>query len=117
MRFVNNLVSVVALGAAKSSVIFFYRRIFLGKAFNIISWTLFGIVVAWTITYAFGTIFECGTHCYANWTTLDNLLTYCHAHQDMQRSMALSDVVTDVLILAVPVPLVRMQHRLQLAAC
>ncbi len=101
-----NLTQVWAFGAIKLSVLFFYRRIFRGKIFDISTKVMMGIVIAWTLSFFFAFLFTCGTNFGANWSTLKALLTQCHAQHTYQLAMAISDVLTDGLILVIPIPLV-----------
>lgn len=107
MKFILNVTQVWAFGAIKLSVIFFYRRIFRGKGFEICSKAMMAIIIAWTLSFFFSFLFGCGTNFEANWSTLEALLTECHPQHTYQQAMAVSDVLTDALILAIPIPLVR----------
>lgn len=110
MKFVINLTQLWAFGAIKLSVLFFYRRIFKGKIFDICTYVMICIVVAWTLSFFFAFLFQCGTNFGANWSTLKALLTQCHAQHTYQLAMAVSDVLTDGLILLIPIPLVICIH-------
>lgn len=99
---------VLAFGFVKLSIIYFYRRLFVtGKAsmFDLATRISIGIVVLWTIAYFFGFIFGCGTHFSANWGSVADE-AYCKALLDMDNSFVVSDVITDVLILCLPLPVV-----------
>ena len=73
---------------------------------------MIGIVVTWTLSFFFSYLFECGTNFGANWSTLEVLLTECNQQHVYQEAMAVSDVLTDALILIMPIPLVRFTNQL-----
>lgn len=113
MKWVFNLLQVIILGTIKLSVIFFYRRIFRGKAFNYYSKGMIAVVSAWSTAFFFTVFFECGTHFEFLWSTLLDLLTHCTDDLMYLKAYAISDVITDGLILAMPVPLVCSQQGLK----
>lgn len=106
MKWVFNLLQVVVLGTIKLSVIFFYRRIFRGKVFDYYSRGMITVVSAWTTAFFFTVMFECGTHFEFLWSTLLNLLTHCTNDLMYLKAYSISDVITDGLILAMPIPVV-----------
>ena len=67
---------------------------------------MIGIVGTWTVGFFFTFLFECGTDYWALWSTLNDLLTHCVNDILFQKVMSVSDVVTDALILALPLPVV-----------
>ena len=102
-----NLLQMPAFGLVKLSVLFFYRRIFRGKAFDICTKIMIGLVCIWTISFFFVVMFQCGTKFFALWSNLFNNFTYCLDDLVFLKSNSISDIVTDVLILAIPAPMVR----------
>lgn len=109
MKWVFNLLQIIILGTIKLSVMFFYRRIFRGKAFNYYSKGMIALVSAWSTAFFFTVFFECGAHFNYLWSTLFNLLTHCTNDVMYLKAYAISDVITDGLILTTPIPLVRSQ--------
>lgn len=97
-----NLVQCLSFGTAKLSVILFYRRIFRGQVFDIISKTMIAIVIAWMLSFFLAILFECGTNYWALWSTLENLLAHCVDDTKIFKAFSISDVITDVLILSMP---------------
>ena len=71
-----NLLQVLKLGAIKLSVVFFYKRIFRGKAFEICSKSIIIIISVWTASFFFTIMFECGTGFKYLWSTLLDILTH-----------------------------------------
>ncbi|KAI8965299.1 hypothetical protein F5Y11DRAFT_313576 [Daldinia sp. FL1419] len=115
-----DLVQCFAFGTAKLSVLFFYRRIFCGNVFHILSMAMIIIVVIWTFGFFLAILFRCGTQFWALWAPLKFLLANCYASTPMFQAFSISDVITDLLILAMPVYWVsrlRMTLRRKLAVC
>ena len=106
MKWAFNLMQVFVFGTVKLSVIFFYRGIFRGVAFDVCSKTLIAVVCAWTVSFFFTVLFQCGTNPWAVWSTLNDFLTHCSDEVLFLKVLSISDVVTDGLILALPVPMV-----------
>ncbi|KAA8570253.1 hypothetical protein EYC84_002565 [Monilinia fructicola] len=106
IKYAFNLLQMIAFGAVKLSVLFFYRRIFRGKIFDIASWTMIGVVLVWTFGFFFTMMFECRTEFWAFWSTLSDLLTHCLDDVKFQRVLSISDVVSDILILLIPIPII-----------
>lgn len=80
----------------------FYRRIFRGVWFNRISILLILLVVAWIIAFFFGNLFQC-LPLSINWNGVGSTSLYIK-EIPLYLGQAYSDVITDVLILALPVP-------------
>lgn len=98
-----DLVQCLAFGAVKLSVLYFYRRIFIGRTFNVVSFTMITIVVVWSLGFFFAILFRCGTQFWALWAPLVYLLQNCYNSTPMFLAFTISDVITDVLILLIPV--------------
>ena len=101
-----DLMQIVTLATIKLSILFFYRRIFRGRAFNIASWVLIGVVAAWAITFFIAILAACGTSIAANFQTLGALKRECVNTFDILIALAVSDVAVDLGILIMPIPLV-----------
>ena len=50
----------------KLSILFFYRRVFVGRVFNICSWTLIGLSIFWLVYDTVCWLLYCGTDLHAN---------------------------------------------------
>ena len=105
-KFAFNLLQMPAFGAAKLSVVFFYRRIFRGMVFDICSKVVIGIIIVWTVAFFFTILFQCQGNFWALWSTLFDFLTHCMSDLTYLEANSISDVVTDIFILALPVPMV-----------
>ncbi|QSZ35672.1 hypothetical protein DSL72_006794 [Monilinia vaccinii-corymbosi] len=107
---ISQLLIVVALGALKLSVLMLYRRIFIGKTFNTISIILCITIVAWTVSFFFATLFECGRDFGLLWQSLKTFRQDCGKYKYIQLGHAASDVATDLLVLALPLPVIWKLH-------
>lgn len=106
LEFPFDLIQILTLASIKFSILFFYRRIFRGKAFDIASWVLIGVVGAWAVTFFVAILAACGTSIAANFQTLGALKEECVDTFDILIALAVSDVAVDLAILIMPVPLV-----------
>ncbi|KAL8760592.1 MAG: hypothetical protein Q9184_003224 [Pyrenodesmia sp. 2 TL-2023] len=104
-----NIMAPLALGFIKLSILFFYRRIFRGRLFDFLSWGLIGVVLLWTLGFTLTQIFDCGIHFETNWGLLSDLQK-CLNTFHLLLAYSISDVIVDVLILVLPLPLVWMLH-------
>ena len=102
-----DLMQIATLATIKMSILFFYRRIFRGRTFDIASWVLIGVVAAWAITFFIAILAACGTSIAANFQTLGALKEECVNTFDILIALAVSDVAVDLAILVMPIPLVR----------
>ncbi|KAL8704394.1 MAG: hypothetical protein Q9225_008089 [Loekoesia sp. 1 TL-2023] len=101
---------ILALATIKLSILFFYRRIFRGRIFDISSWVLVGVVIAWAATFFIAILAACGTSIEANFDTLGALKERCVNTFDILIALAVSDVAVDLAILIMPIPLVLRLH-------
>lgn len=99
----------LGLGCTKASILFFYLRIFAttkrSKTY-VIFVTSIVIITIMMIGFFFATLFECGSHISAMWQSAMALETYCANTESYDYGFAISDFITDVVILAMPIPLV-----------
>ena len=97
-----------ALGLIKLSFIYFYRRVFVTGAkkrdsFDILTYVAVIIIAAWTIAFLFANIFVCKGSWAALWTNLDTLTTQCIKTPKMLLGLAVSDFLTDLMVILLPV--------------
>lgn len=99
----------LGLGCTKASILFFYLRIFAttkhSRTYVLFSASIIFIIVM-MIAFFFATLFECGSHISAMWQSAVALERYCPNTDSYDYGFAISDFITDVMILAIPVPLV-----------
>lgn len=97
----------------KLSFVFFYRRIFprkVAKIFNVVSLTMIGIILVWTIAFFFSILFICGTDFSAYWTSTIVEKEHCVNTNMLHNAFAISDVITDIMIITLPIPMVSAPH-------
>ncbi|MCJ1356783.1 MAG: hypothetical protein MMC33_006779 [Icmadophila ericetorum] len=108
------MTSILALGCIKLSFLFFYRRIFCKtnkRDFtNIFTMVMICIIILWTIGFFFAHLFACGTNFSAWWGAPIELITRCVKTEKLLEALAISDFLTDAIIVVIPLPLVWRLH-------
>ncbi|CAG8973917.1 hypothetical protein HYALB_00003695 [Hymenoscyphus albidus] len=104
------LLLAIALGFIKVSVLLFYRRVFQVKPwFNTVSKIIAVVVILWSVTFSISGLAHCGTHFSAWWN--GNLVKYCNNTAVENVWFGVTDVVLDLIILAMPIPMIwKLQH-------
>ena len=103
MEFLSIVLSPLSLGPTKFSVVCFYRRIFRGSRFSVLTGILLIAIAAWGIAFFFAGLFIC-IPVDAFWTQAPG--SRCFDPIPLFYTGAISDTIMDVVILAIPVPLV-----------
>ena len=96
-------------GLVKLSIVFFYRRIFCSfsrGAFDIATKIMIVIILLWTIGFTLALVFECGDRFWALFGSAQNLIQYCVKTLQLAQAFVISDVITDLMILCLPLPMV-----------
>lgn len=106
LEFASYLVMCLTFGMIKLSVLLLYRRLFLGPLFNIYSLIMCGVIALWSLSFVFAFAFQCGTDITAWWTSPATIEAYCDNTSALSVSFVISDVITDVMILTIPLPIV-----------
>ena len=101
---------ILAFGVIKMSVLLLYRRIFVGRTFNHYSLVMCGVIALWALGFFFAVAFSCGTNLANFWTSAQTIEQYCVNTNALYLGFAISDVLTDILILAIPIPIVWKLH-------
>ncbi|OTA69356.1 hypothetical protein K449DRAFT_418792 [Hypoxylon sp. EC38] len=100
----------VTLGCVKAAFLFFYRRIFsVSKKTSIFLVGMIVLVALWTVGFFFTVVFECGTNFWAilsPQSTVKSLTTHCIKTMDLAFAFGISDFITDIIIICIPVPLI-----------
>ncbi|KAI1646449.1 uncharacterized protein F4817DRAFT_365917 [Daldinia loculata] len=102
-----NILSTVGLGFVKSSILVFYTNIFFGRPFEIASKVVLGLVIGWTVSFFFANLFTC--------YPITPFIEFFY-HNDcvdglaLWYAMAISDIIIDVIILIMPIPMVLKLH-------
>ncbi|KAF7894133.1 hypothetical protein EAF00_007647 [Botryotinia globosa] len=87
-----------AVGLTKISVLLMYKRIFSTPRFQIVTWIMIGVNVAWILTFTFALMFSC-LPIAGPWTGT----SYKCVNQEILFTVALAtDVATDFLVLFLP---------------
>ncbi|PQE30284.1 plasma membrane Pth11 protein [Rutstroemia sp. NJR-2017a WRK4] len=98
---------ILAYSCIKTSIVFFYRRIFIVDRrgwFNVITWVYLGLNFAWTIAFFFLFLFLCGTHFRAAWGSRFDLITYCTNSLQKEEGLYISEYLMNILLLIMPIP-------------
>lgn len=67
---------------------------------------MIGIVTAWSVAFFFATVFQCGVDWNLNWAPIEIFLTPCSNTLDMLSVFTATDILTDLMIIAMPIPMV-----------
>lgn len=90
----------------KLSVLFFYRRLFVGRTFNIASWIMIGFTIAWGIAFFIGLFASCPNGVDDFFDSLETAKLYCADVFSLESTYAATDVAVDLAIIAIPIPYV-----------
>ena len=114
------IASNLSLGFTKASIVMLYARIFTLKWFQRLARAMLIIVVMWTVAFSFTTFFQC--HPISTvWTTLERKVEInCVSRPSLYAANTISDIVTDLSILTMPLPVIwtlqlSLRHRLAVA--
>ncbi|KAI1089105.1 hypothetical protein F5B19DRAFT_468782 [Rostrohypoxylon terebratum] len=101
----------VTFGLIKLAILFLWKRIF-GPAgwFVRLCWCMIVIICAWSISFFFATLFQCGTEWTWNWAPIGIFLTQCTNTLNMLTVFTATDLLTDFIIMFMPVPLIWKLH-------
>ncbi|KAI4246697.1 MAG: hypothetical protein LQ352_006318 [Teloschistes flavicans] len=101
---------MLGYGFVKTSIVLFYRRIFVTSKrtpFDIATKITIAVVFLWTIAFILMVIFACGSEFDANWGSPAAQHVYCNKIGfTSEEGLAGSDLVLDVVLLALPIPVV-----------
>lgn len=105
-------IQILTLGCIKLGALLFYRRIFSTGgglvSFDTTLYLCIAITILWTIAMTVMNALQCGSHISALWTTnVSDYLEYCIYAFPFVMGFAISNFLLDLLILALPVPKVR----------
>lgn len=93
---------VVALGISKVSILFLYLRVFPSKTFRILTYSVMGLSVAYTIAFFFATTFQCWPLSLA-WTQWDGLHKGTCNNIHLQGWIAAAiNIFLDALVMVLP---------------
>ncbi|KAE8140096.1 hypothetical protein BDV38DRAFT_280562 [Aspergillus pseudotamarii] len=98
---------IPANGLIKLSSLILYWRLFVvsqEKVFGITTWALIGICTLWTVGFFFAMIFGCGRHFRGPLTQIGS----CNTNARLE-GLIISDLITDILVWVLPVPMVDLE--------
>ncbi|PYH34704.1 uncharacterized protein BO87DRAFT_415494 [Aspergillus neoniger CBS 115656] len=103
IQYFADIVTVLAFGLTKLSILYFYRSIFCSRrtirtAFHSVTMCMIALVFVWTIAFGFGMIFLCGVHPDYAWSTIAVVTTECSLQVPLLEGYAISDFILDVNI-------------------
>ncbi|KAK0515805.1 hypothetical protein JMJ35_001839 [Cladonia borealis] len=101
--FASQLTQTLTFGFTKIAVLLFYNRIFGGGNFGLLLYAMIGLMIGWTIAFFFANLFQC-MPISENWTGYGGTVETCIKTVDMYLGQAYSDVISDALILSLPIP-------------
>ena len=94
----------MAAACVKLSILYFYRRIFVGRAFDLVAWLLIALSLLWTLCAFLAWILFCGKYVKENfegsWVVCPSWGLY------LQLAVYAWDTVIDFALLTLPMPLV-----------
>lgn len=107
-QYVSQTTEKIAYGFIKMGVILFYRRIFQTQKFGLACIIMLAITAAWTISYFIVTVAACGSNISLIWTytSIKVLHSQCVQTVDVLLSYNVTDIVLDVIILSMPLPMI-----------
>ena len=103
INFAQQLSATLTFGLTKLSVLLFYKRVFRGNTFNAAVWTMISIVGVWTTAFFFANLLQCYP-IQLNWEASGALAASCIQTNTMYLAQAWTDILTDVMILSLPIP-------------
>ncbi|KAL4927487.1 uncharacterized protein BDV17DRAFT_292487 [Aspergillus undulatus] len=106
-KYVFQTIEKIAFGTIKISILFLWKRIFNpSRQFRMFCWIMVGFITAWSISFFFATLFQCGTNWSWNWAPIGFFLTECTNTLDMLTVFTGTDLLTDFIIMLMPVPII-----------
>ena len=110
IEFSFQIMMLIAYALIKPSTTYFLRRLFVvGKigTFHIVTNAVIIIITLWLIAFLGLFIFHCGSDVENAWGSLATISTTCKYSFTAELGMASSDLILDVIIFALPFPMVR----------
>ena len=89
---------------AKLCLLYFYRRVFSGAAFSVVTITTIILVVIWGVSFFFSTLFDCTPINLSLNLPPGNPEVYCINQTANFWGLSISDVLVDLIILVIPFP-------------
>ncbi|KAI1652710.1 hypothetical protein F4813DRAFT_377218 [Daldinia decipiens] len=110
-KYAFQITEKLTFGLIKLSILFLWKRIFgPTKYFTTLCWLMIGIISAWSLSFFLATVFQCGTRWTWNWAPIGIFLTQCTHTLNLLTTFTGTDVLTDFIIMFMPVPLIWRLH-------
>lgn len=93
----------LSMGFLKLSLLSLYSLIFPQRRFHYLLWGVAAFIVGWSLTSFFGSILQCVP---IEKATIPSLPGHCISYPKLSLTMTVCNVVTDLVIIALPIPLV-----------
>lgn len=93
----------LSMGFLKLSLLSLYSLIFPQRRFHYLLWGVAAFIVGWSLTTFFGSILQCVP---IEKATMAFLPGHCISYSKLSLTMTVCNVVTDLVIIALPIPLV-----------
>jgi hypothetical protein len=109
IEFYYQILMIAAYGCIKLSLILFYRRLFVvikRSAFEIVCFVQIVLIVMWVLGLILIFLFGCKTKIYLHWAPLSEVQRQCGDPLAPEMALVVSDLATDLMILALPMPMV-----------
>ncbi|KAI1211101.1 uncharacterized protein F4807DRAFT_421657 [Annulohypoxylon truncatum] len=109
VEYAFGLMLCLGLGCVKISILSFYLRIFSVTRETMTHKAMVGLtalIAAWMTAFFFTNLLVCKGNFWAYWSSAVNLQKFCPGTTYKSLVFAISDFITDVVILAAPIPLV-----------
>lgn len=103
INFAQQLSTTLTFGLTKLSVLLFYKRVFRGDTFNTAVWTMISMIGVWSVAFFFANLLQCYPIWY-NWEASGAQANSCIQTNTMYLAQAWTDVLTDIIILSLPIP-------------
>ena len=110
MEMILYIMLTLTLGVIKLSVLLLYRRLFVGSLFHHYSMTMCMVTVLWSLSFCFAFAFQCGTRLQYFWTSVAAIEEHCDDTNAIELAFVVTDVATDLMVLAIPQPIVWKLH-------
>jgi len=85
----------------KVSILLLYKRIFVSKAFHVATWVVMAVVLAWSLGAIFATLFQC-VPIAGSWNK--SVHAKCIDTDQFWVAYAVCNILTDVMVLSLPIP-------------
>lgn len=71
---------------------------------------MIGIITAWSFAFFLAAIFQCGIDWQLNWAPVGEFLSRCPNTMNTPPAFAVTDVLTDIVIIGMPIPQIWRLH-------